>query len=438
MDPPEQLLAVGLLWGCRLSGLMPAMKSLLPFFIGLRFVRSKQSEGFFSLVSLLSFGAMTLGVMALIVVLSVMNGFDREIKSRILNVVPHVTVEHATPLDTWRDDYRALLADPAVTGASPYVEAQGMLSSTAAMEGVSLQGVDPQDTPVLSLLEDNLLAGDFSSLVAGEYGVVLGSLLARSLRVMTGDDVLVTLPEVTVTPVGVFPRVKRLKVVAVFQVGAQVDNGIAFLHIADAQRLLRTGADVHGLRLTLADPFAVEAVLPRLSAELPAEANLASWHQSLRSLFDAIKMEKTVVGLLLTVIIAVAAFNIVASLVLMVADKRKDIAVLRAMGATSATVTAIFRVQGASVGLSGVALGVVAGCLLAWQLGAIVAFFESLFGVAIFDPEVYFISQLPSDLQWQDVVIVAAIGTVISLLATLYPAWRAGQVSPAEILRYEH
>jgi len=417
---------------------MPAMKSLLPFFIGLRFVRSKQSEGFFSLVSLLSFGAMTLGVMALIVVLSVMNGFDREIKSRILNVVPHVTVEHATPLDTWRDDYRALLADPAVTGASPYVEAQGMLSSTAAMEGVSLQGVDPQDTPVLSLLEDNLLAGDFSSLVAGEYGVVLGSLLARSLRVMTGDDVLVTLPEVTVTPVGVFPRVKRLKVVAVFQVGAQVDNGIAFLHIADAQRLLRTGADVHGLRLTLADPFAVEAVLPRLSAELPAEANLASWHQSLRSLFDAIKMEKTVVGLLLTVIIAVAAFNIVASLVLMVADKRKDIAVLRAMGATSATVTAIFRVQGASVGLSGVALGVVAGCLLAWQLGAIVAFFESLFGVAIFDPEVYFISQLPSDLQWQDVVIVAAIGTVISLLATLYPAWRAGQVSPAEILRYEH
>jgi len=417
---------------------MPAMKSLLPFFIGLRFVRSKQSEGFFSLVSLLSFGAMTLGVMALIVVLSVMNGFDREIKSRILNVVPHVTVEHATPLASWRDDYSTLLADAAVTGASPYVEAQAMLSSGTGMEGVSLQGVDPQDTPVLSLLEDNLLAGDLGSLTAGEYGVVLGSLLARSLRVMTGDDVLVTLPEVTVTPVGVFPRVKRLKVVAVFQVGAQVDNGIAFLHIADAQRLLRTGADVHGLRLTLADPFAVETVLPRLRAQLPAEASLASWHQSLRSLFDAIKMEKTVVGLLLTVIIAVAAFNIVASLVLMVADKRKDIAVLRAMGATSATVTAIFRVQGASVGLSGVALGVVAGCLLAWQLGAIVAFFERLFGVAIFDPEVYFISQLPSDLQWQDVVIVAAIGTVISLLATLYPAWRAGQVSPAEILRYEH
>ena len=417
---------------------MPAMKSLLPFFIGLRFVRSKQSEGFFSLVSLLSFGAMTLGVMALIVVLSVMNGFDREIKSRILDVVPHITVEHSTPLATWREDYPDLIADAAVSGASPYVEGQAMLSSAAGMEGVSLQGVDPQDTPVLSLLEDNLLAGDFGGLAPGEYGVVLGSLLARSLRVMTGDEVLVTLPEVTVTPVGVFPRVKRLKVVAVFQVGAQVDNGIAFLHIADAQRLLRTGANVHGLRLSLVDPFAVEAVLPRLRTVAPEGATVASWHQSLRSLFDAIQMEKTVVGLLLTVIIAVAAFNIVASLVLMVADKRKDIAVLRAMGATSATVTAIFRVQGASVGLSGVALGVVAGCLLAWQLGAIVAFVEELFGVAIFDPEVYFISQLPSDLQWVDVVVVAAIGAVISLLATLYPAWRAGQVSPAEILRYEH
>lgn len=417
---------------------MPAMKTLLPFFIGLRFVRSKHSEGFFSLVSLLSFGAMTLGVMALIVVLSVMNGFDREIKSRILNVVPHVTLEHATPLASWREDFGEVLADKAVTGASPYVEAQAMLSSAGGMEGVSLQGIDPLDTPVLSLLEDNLLAGNFSALAAGEYGVVLGSMLARHLRVMTGDDVLVTLPEMTVTPVGVFPRVKRLKVVAVYQVGAQVDSGIAFVHIADAQRLLRTGEDVHGLRLSLVDPFAVEGVLPRIRDRAPQGAVVTSWHESLRSLFDAIQMEKTVVGVLLTVIIAVAAFNIVASLVLMVADKRKDIAVLRAMGATGRVVSAIFRVQGASVGLSGVALGVLTGCLLAWQLGTIVAFVERLFGVAIFDPEIYFISQLPSDLQWPDVAIVATIGTVISLLATLYPAWRAGQVSPAEILRYEH
>lgn len=433
-----QPVLIRLLWGRGLSGLMPAMKSLLPFFIGLRFVRCKQSEGFFSLVSLLSFGAMTLGVMALIVVLSVMNGFDREIKSRILDVVPHITVEQATPLDRWREDYRALLNDVNVIGGSPYVEAQAMLSSGDGMAGVSLQGVDPGDTPVLSLLEDNLLAGDFSALAPGEYGVVLGSLLARNLRVMTGDEVLATLPEVTVTPVGVFPRVKRLRVVAVFEVGAQVDNGIAFMHLADAQRLLRTGGDVHGVRLTLKDPFDVETVLPRLRNRVDGDARVSSWHESLRSLFDAIQMEKTVVGLLLTVIIAVAAFNIVASLVLMVADKRKDIAVLRAMGATSAMVTAIFRVQGASVGLAGVALGVLAGCLLAWRLGEIVTFFENLLGIAIFDPEVYFISQLPSDLQWLDVAVVAAIGITISLLATLYPAWRAGQVSPAEILRYEH
>lgn len=210
------------------------------------------------------------------------------------------------------------------------------------------------------------------------------------------------------------------------------------MHLADAQRLLRTGGDVHGVRLTLKDPFDVETVLPRLRNRVDGDARVSSWHESLRSLFDAIQMEKTVVGLLLTVIIAVAAFNIVASLVLMVADKRKDIAVLRAMGATSAMVTAIFRVQGASVGLAGVALGVLAGCLLAWRLGEIVTFFENLLGIAIFDPEVYFISQLPSDLQWLDVAVVAAIGITISLLATLYPAWRAGQVSPAEILRYEH
>ncbi len=414
------------------------MKTPLSLFIGLRFVRSKQSEGFFSLVSLLSFGAMTLGVMALIVVLSVMNGFDREIKSRILQVVPHVTVEHPTPLVGWRDDHQALLADPAVSAASPFVEAQAMLSSPVAMQGVSLQGVDPGDTPALALLEDNLLAGDFTALRPGEYGVVLGSLLARHLRVMTGDEVLVTLPEMTVTPVGVFPRVRRLRVVAVYQVGAQVDNGIAFIHIADAQRLLRTGDDIHGIRLSLADPFAVESSLPRLATLAPPDSRMVSWHQSMRSLFDAIQMEKTVVGVLLTVIIAVAAFNIVASLVLLVADKRKDIAVLRAMGATAGSVAAIFRVQGAAVGLSGVALGVAAGCLLAWQLGAIVAFVERLLGVSIFDPDVYFIHQLPSDLQWLDVLVVALVGSTISVLATLYPAWRAGQVSPAEILRYEH
>lgn len=414
------------------------MTNPLPLFIGLRYVRSKQSEGFFSVVSVLSFGAMTLGVMALIVVLSVMNGFDREIKTRILDVVPHLTIEKTMPLANWRAEMAAVLASPGIVAASPFIEAQGMLSTEGHFEGVSIQGVDPLNTATLDVLEDNLLAGRIEALQPGEYGVVLGSLLARSLKAMTGDSVLLTLPDMTITPVGVFPRVKRLTVVGVFQVGAQVDSGIAFVHIEDAQKLLRSGGAIQGVRLTLDDPFAVDRLLAALGPALPAGATAATWQQSLRSLFDAIKMEKLVVGVLLTVIIAVAAFNIIASLVLMVADKRKDIAVLRAMGATSATVTGIFRVQGAAVGLSGVLLGTVAGCLLAWQLGPVVAFFEGLLGLSIFDPEVYFISELPSDLQWPDVAIVAGIGVIISLLATLYPAWRAGQVSPAEVLRYEH
>ena len=410
----------------------------LSFFIGLRYVRSKQSEGFFSIVSGLSFGAMTLGVMALIIVLSVMNGFDREIKTRILNVVPHLAIERHMPLTGWREALAPVLAHPAVTAASPYVEAQGMLSAGGGFEGASIQGLDPANNATLALLADNLVAGSLDGLRPGEYGVVLGRLLARNLKVMTGDSVLLTLPEMTVTPVGVCPRVKRLRVVGVFEVGAQVDAGIAFIHIADAQKLLRTGDGIQGVRLTLADPFAVERVLADLAPLLPEDARASSWQHSLRALFDAIKMEKLVVGVLLAVIIAVAAFNIVASLVLMVADKRKDIAVLRAMGATSATVNGIFRVQGAAVGLSGVLLGTLAGCLLAWRLGAIVGFFEGLLGVAVFDPEIYFISELPSDLQWPDVAIVAGLGVIISLLATLYPAWRAGQVSPAEVLRYEH
>lgn len=417
---------------------MPPMKNILPFFIGLRYVRSKQSEGFFSIVSGLSFGAMTLGVMALIVVLSVMNGFDREIKVRILNVVPHLTVSQAMPLSSWRDQFGAVFDNPAIVSAAPFVEAQGMLSTDGGFEGVSIQGVDPANTRSLALLDEHMVAGTMAALQPGEYGVVLGSLLARSLKVITGDAVLLTLPEMTITPVGVFPRVKRLRVVGVFQVGAQVDTGIAFVNISDGQKLLRLGDDIQGVRLSLADPFAMKKVLTDLGDTLPPEAAVSTWQESLRALFEAIKMEKMVVGVLLAVIIAVAAFNIVASLVLMVADKRKDIAVLRAMGATSRTVTAIFRVQGAAVGLSGVALGVAAGCLLAWQLGAIVGFFEGLLGVSIFDPEVYFISQLPTDLQWPDVAIVAGLGTLISLLATLYPAWRAGQVSPAEVLRYEH
>lgn len=414
------------------------MSNNLSWFIGLRYVRSRKEEGFFSLVSIFSFAAMALGVAALIIVLSVMNGFDKEIKQRILNVIPHIIFTYDSPRGDWQGDVAALAQIRGVRDASPYVDGEGMLSAHGRLEGVSVQGVDPASAGIFALVGENMLSGSIDALQGGEYGVILGSLLARSLNVVSGDEVLLTLPQMTLTPMGAFPRVKRLRVVGVYQVGAQVDAGIALVHVNDARKLFRLGDNYEGLRVSVADPFAMGSVLDALDQTLAGKGMVRSWHDEMKTLFAAIKMEKTVVGLLLAIVIAVAGFNIVASLVLMVASKRKDIAVLRAMGATSATITGIFRVQGAVAGLSGVFIGVAGGCLIAWQLGAIVAGIEQLAGVTLFDPNIYFISQLPSDLRWRDVLIIASFGVFISFIATLYPAYRAGQVSPSEVLRYEH
>jgi lipoprotein-releasing system permease protein len=419
---------------------MPAMTLSLPAFIGLRYVHSKRGKGFFSLVSIFSFGAMTLGIMALIIVLSVMNGFDHEIKNRILNVVPHLTIDKQLPEEDWQTIAREITHQTGVVAATAYLEGQGMLSSDSRLIGVSLQGILPDAGAgsVAALLADHMLAGTMDQLQPGEFGVVIGSLLARSLNLMSGDSLLLTLPDLTVTPVGVFPRVKRVRVVGVYQVGAQVDTGIAFMHMRDLQLLLRQPGQVQGLRISVSDPFNLASVEQGIMPMLADDITKTSWQQSMSTLFQAIKLEKTVVGLLLAVIVAVAAFNIIASLVLMVADKRSDIAVLRAMGATSRDINRIFCIQGATVGFSGVILGTVLGCLLAWKLSSVVALVESLTGSHIFDPNVFFISQIPSQVQWMDVAIIATLGAILSLLATLYPAYRAGLVSPAEILRYDH
>ncbi len=408
----------------------------LPLFIGLRYILSKRREGFVSFVSLFSFCAMALGVMALIVVMSVMNGFDREIKTRILNIIPHITLHHARGLEDWAHWANKVAQLPGVSAVTPFVDGSAMLTFGDRFQGVSLQGIDPALPQEAMPLSEHLIFGDLGQLQPGSFGVVLGSMLAQSLGVITGDTLLLTLPQVTVTPVGIFPRVKRVTVVGVFQVGAQVDEGIAFIHIADARKLLRLGDRVRGLRVILADPFANTALAVR--AQLPQQIEMSTWQESMGSLFRAIRMEKMVVGLLLMVIVGVAAFNIVASLVLMVNDKRKDIAVLRTMGADAATITAIFRIQGGVVGMMGVVTGVLVGCVVAINIGAIVAALENLFGFYLFDPGMYFIRRLPSQLLWQDVVLIATAGVVLSLLATLYPASRAGQVQPAEALRYDH
>jgi lipoprotein-releasing system permease protein len=422
------------------------MLSNLPLFIGLRYTRSKRSEGFVSFISGFSLCAMALGVTALIVVLSVMNGFDREIKSRLLKVVPHITLTSSqgfNPAQIADLQSQLIGADQAVVSAVPILQSFVMISHNEQQTGVVLQGVDPE-LPSAEKLAENMLSGYVEELAEGEFGIILGSQLARKLDVFVGDRLQLTLPKVSVSPAGIFPRIKRVTVVGIFQVGAQVDASVAFIHHRDGQKLLQMGDRYQGVQLELADPFLADSWLLQNQANfqtknMPADSlQWRTWMDDMGSLFQAMRMEKVIVSLLLSVIIAVAAFNIVASLVLMVSDKRKDIAVVRTLGASSSTVIQIFIIQGLAVGALGIVSGTILGCLLAYFIGDIVAAIESLSGFYMFDPSVYLISALPSRILIGDVLIVVGGAFIISFLATLYPAWRAGKVLPAEALRYDH
>ena len=422
----------------------------LPLFIGLRYMRSKRRDSFVSFISLFSLAAMALGVTALIVVLSVMNGFDREIKERLLKVVPHVTVTSPQGLDRAQiNQFEAELnagADNApvqVLSVMPMLQSFVMGSSKGNQTGLVLQGIDPESRTGEKLAE-NMISGYVGQLQAGEFGVVVGSQVARKLDLFVGDRLQLTLPSVTVTPAGVFPRIKRVSVTGIFQVGAQVDASVVFIHYRDGQKLLRLGDRFQGVQLELSDAFVADNWLAAqssksfLNGSLKDDLKWRTWSDNMGTLFQAMRMEKVIVSLLLSVIIAVAAFNIVASLVLMVSDKRKDIAVIRTLGATSGTVMKIFVIQGLAVGSLGILAGAVLGCLLAYFVGDIVAGLEALSGSYIFDPSIYLISALPSEIIFSDVATVVGGALVISFLATLYPAWRAGKVLPAEALRYDH
>jgi len=408
----------------------------LPLLIGLRYTRSKRREGFVSFISGFSVFAMALGVIALIVVLSVMNGFDGEIKQRLLRVVPHITgvgPEPLSPAQIAELEQRLLGDESTVTAVIPMVQTYAMLSYESEQAGVMVQGIDSSWANA-ELVSDHMIAGHLQQLQPGEFGIVLGSQLARQLNTFVGDRLQLTLPEVSISPAGIFPRLKRFVVMGVFTVGAQVDASVAFIHQQDARKLLRLGDHYQGVQLQMHNAYDADQWL--LTQDLP-EWRWRSWTEQMGTLFQAMRMEKLVVSLLLSVIIAVAAFNIIASLVLMVADKRRDIAVVRAMGASSGLVVKVFVVQGMAVGFMGIIVGTTLGSLLAYFIGDIVALMEALTGVYLFDPSVYLISALPSRLLWSDVAIVISCAGLISFLATLYPAWRAGQVLPAEALRYE-
>lgn len=410
----------------------------LPLYIGLRYTRSVRGEGYLSFVSALSMGAMAIGVMALIIVLSVMNGFDREIKSRLLRIMPHLV---ALPEESLASaDYLRLEeiigAHAGVEAMIPLTQSYIMLSRADQKLGAMLRGIDPADAMHADLRQD-MLAGDLTSLSRGDYGVVVGSQIARKLGLSMGDKLQLTLPQLSVTPLGMFPRIKSARVIGIFQVGAQVDGSTVLMHRGDVQKLLRLGDRYQGIQIQLRDPYAVATQMGDFVDLLPSTTEWHSWQQSMASLFDAMRMEKQIVRLLLSVIVAVAAFNIVASLVLMVSNKRADIAVIRTLGASSATVMKIFMVQGVAVGCVGIAIGTLLGCLLAANIGDLLSLIESVLGVHLFDPSVYLISVLPSKVLLTDVLSVALTSLALCFIASLYPAWRAAQIQPAEALRYD-
>ena len=381
---------------------------------------------------------LTLGVSVLIIVLSVMNGFDRELKQRVLGMVPHATITAAGGgIDDWKELVNTIPEKEGIEAAAPFVDAQGMLTNGDQVRGTLVYGIDPEYERKVSIIADHMKQGALEDLQAGEFGILLGEILANYLGVSVGDKVTMVLPEASVNLAGVLPRLKRFTVVGTFSVGADVDGNLAYAHREDLARFLRVPEGVTGIRLKMDDLFAAPKLAWDVAVTLPGRYYVQDWTRTHGRLFQAIQMEKTMVGLLLTLIVAVAAFNIVSTLVMVVTDKQGDIAILRTFGATPKMIMGIFMVQGSLIGVIGTLLGVALGIAGALNVSEIVGALEKLLGIHFLSPDVYFISYLPSELMWQDVAVISVSGLLMSFLATLYPAWRASRTQPAEALRYE-
>lgn len=380
---------------------------------------------------------LVIGVALLITVLSVMNGFDRELRQRILGMVPHAVIKPYTDMRNWQAVEKQVVAHPKVLAAAPFVNAQGMVTKNGAVHGIQLNGILPEEELKVSIIANHMIQGSLDDLLPGEFGMVVGELLARQLQLSLGDKVTVVLPEASLTPAGVFPRLKRFTVVGIFRVGADLDSTLTMIHMEDAAKILRLEDSVHGLRLKMENLLDAPRVSREIAANLDAGFYSVDWTRTHGNLFQAIRMEKTMIGLLLMVIVAVAAFNIISTLVMVVTDKKSDIAILRTMGATPKAIMSIFIVQGAYIGVVGTFIGTTLGVLLSLNVSEIIHAIENLMQTQFLNPDVYFISDLPSQLRMEDVVIVTGSALAMSLLATLYPAWRASKVQPAEALRYE-
>lgn len=380
-----------------------------------------------------------LGVTALITVLSVMNGFETELKQRILSMTAHATVtDYGGQLSDWQSLKDKIKGQSQVVATAPYVQGEAMLTQGARVQGAIIRGILPSMEATVSQIATHMDAGKFEDLKPGEFGIILGYELAQQLGALVGDKVTLITPQASVTPAGVMPRLRRFTLVGIFKIDMnEYDSGLAVIHLNDAQKLFQYGKSVTGLRLMLTDLLRASFISKELGIKLGEQYLVTDWTQSHKNFFSAVAMEKTVMFVILALIVAVAAFNIVSTLVMLVTDKQSDIAILRTIGATPSSIMGIFMVQGMVIGVIGTLIGLVGGISLASNVENIVRWIEHTFGVQFMSADIYYISELPSEILWSDVYSIAMLSLVLSFFATLYPAWRAARTQPAEALRYE-
>ena len=406
--------------------------------IGLRYVRARRRNYFISFISLTSIIGVGLGVMALITVLSVMNGFEKELKERILGMASHATVsEDGDVLNDWQPIAKEVMSHPDIIGVAPYFHAEGMLVKNKRVNGTIIRGILPIEEPKVSTVTETMILGDIEELKEGKFNIVLGKELAMKLDVILGDKVTLIAPQANITPAGILPRLKRFTLVGVFEVGMhEFDSALALIHMNDAFRLFRKQGPT-GLRLKTNNILRAPTISREVAAQLPGRYWVVDWTQRHANFFRALKTEKTVMFVILLLIVAVAAFNIISTLVMMVSDKQSDIAVLRTLGASPSSILKIFIIQGTIIGFVGIVIGVITGVWLATNIETIVPVIESMLGHKFLSADVYYISDLPSDMHWNDVVTISIVAFVLCLLATIYPAFRAAKIQPAVALRYE-
>ena len=405
--------------------------------IGLRYVRARRRNHFISFISMSSMIGVALGVMALITVISVMNGFEKELKDRILGMASHAVIEELNGLKDWQLVINNIKDHPEIVGAAPYFHAEGMLTKDKIVNGVIIRGILPHEEKNVAIVAEKMIKGDLNDLKSTEFNIILGSELARKLNLKIGDKVTLVAPQVNFTPAGILPRLKRFTLIGIFEVGMhEFDSGLALIHMNDALRLFRK-SNPTGIRLKTNNILKAPAISREIASQLSSKYWVIDWTQRHSNFFRALKTEKTVMFVILTLIVAVAAFNIISTLVMAVSDKQSDIAVLRTLGASPKSILKIFIIQGTIIGAIGILLGVIGGVWLATNIETLVPALENILGYKFLSPDVYYISDLPSDMHWSDVILISVVSFVLCLLATIYPAFRAANTLPAEALRYE-